>query len=303
MPCRALFQYALPFDDWNTKRKLIKKFKLSKLPAIVLLESDGTVSNSKAYNAMLSSPNEFPWKPQTIDSLLQRGLINPKNASIDPAVLKGKKIGLYFSANWCPPCRKFSPQLVETYKALKEKKVDFEIVFVSNDESEQKFFEYFGQQMPWLAIPYSDVAGRAMLQDELEITSLPSLVILDENRQVINKNGRRAIETDLEGQNFPWVPKVVQDISESVDGLYENPSLIVFMEDAGKDTQEQVKRDLLQLAEQLNASEENPRKLSFFIVTNTNPQSVGMRRLFKLPILMQATDSVTKQNSAKPCMV
>jgi len=46
----------------------------------------------------------------------------------------------------CPPCRGFTPKLVETYKKLKESGKDFEIVFASSD---------FGE-MPWLALPLGD---------------------------------------------------------------------------------------------------------------------------------------------------
>ena len=44
--------------------------------------------------------------------------------------LKGKYVGVYFSASWCPPCKRFTPKLVEAYtNHLKGK--NLEIVFVS----------------------------------------------------------------------------------------------------------------------------------------------------------------------------
>ena len=63
--------------------------------------------------------------------------------------------GIYFSAHWCPPCRGFTPQLVEFYKKFNKDKKRFEIVFVSNDKDEESWKEYFSE-MPWLAIPYED---------------------------------------------------------------------------------------------------------------------------------------------------
>merc|ERR1712199_73167 len=63
-------------------------------------------------------------------------------------------VGLYFSAHWCPPCRQFTPMLVDAYKKhLKAK--NLEVIFVSADKSPQEFAEYYGT-MPWLAIPQGD---------------------------------------------------------------------------------------------------------------------------------------------------
>jgi len=48
-----------------------------------------------------------------------------------------KFILLYFSAHWCPPCRKFTPILVDGYK--NSTKTNYEIIFVTHDRSEQEY--------------------------------------------------------------------------------------------------------------------------------------------------------------------
>jgi len=71
----------------------------------------------------------------------------------------GKRVlGLYFSARWCPPCRDFTPVLVEFYKQFKKSAAAYclvDIILVSSDHDEESFFEYL-KEMPWPAIPYSD---------------------------------------------------------------------------------------------------------------------------------------------------
>ncbi|KAI9124997.1 hypothetical protein K1719_003613 [Acacia pycnantha] len=67
--------------------------------------------------------------------------------------LKGKRVGLYFSASWCPPCRRFTPTLKEMYNKEVSSKGDFEIVYVSADNADNGFKGYFSK-MPWLAIPF-----------------------------------------------------------------------------------------------------------------------------------------------------
>jgi nucleoredoxin len=73
----------------------------------------------------------------------------------DVSAVKGKYVGIYFSAHWCGPCRNFTPKLAETYKKIKAARSDFEIVFCSADRDEEQFKEYFGT-MPWLALPFED---------------------------------------------------------------------------------------------------------------------------------------------------
>ena len=58
--------------------------------------------------------------------------------------LKGKLVGIYFTASWCGPCRQFSPALVELYNAAKASRGGraFEVVLVSWDEEEAALSQY-----------------------------------------------------------------------------------------------------------------------------------------------------------------
>ena len=70
---------------------------------------------------------------------------------------KGKVLGIYFSAHWCPPCRSFTPKLAEWYDKVKEgpNGDKFDIVFVSSDKDQQSFDKYF-EEMPWYALPFEN---------------------------------------------------------------------------------------------------------------------------------------------------
>ncbi|XP_021902778.1 probable nucleoredoxin 2 isoform X2 [Carica papaya] len=94
--------------------------------------------------------------------------------------LDGKVIGLYFSANWYPPCRNFTEVLVGVYEQLKSSGSNFEIVFVSSDEDLNAFNNYHAS-MSWLAIPFSDVETKKALNRKFDIEGIPSLVVLQPN--------------------------------------------------------------------------------------------------------------------------
>ncbi|XP_041379736.1 nucleoredoxin-like, partial [Gigantopelta aegis] len=59
------------------------------------------------------------------------------------------------NAHWCPPCRVFTPNLIDWYTRLREgvAKDKLEIVYISLDKDEKTFDEYY-ETMPWLALPY-----------------------------------------------------------------------------------------------------------------------------------------------------
>ena len=116
-------------------------------------------------------------------------LINAQGEEVDTASLAGKKIGLYFSAQWCPPCRAFTPVLVQTYNELKEQGKPFELIFVSSDRSEEAMFKYMADYgMNWLALPFGD-ARRAALRSKHGVRGIPTLIIVDENGQTLSANG------------------------------------------------------------------------------------------------------------------
>lgn len=99
--------------------------------------------------------------------------------------------GVYFSAHWCGPCRRFTPFLSAFYKQkrLVEKK-QFEIVFVSQDSNEQEFQNYFSE-MPWISIPFTETFRMRLMTAICKPTSIPSLYIFDSKGAIVSKDGVR----------------------------------------------------------------------------------------------------------------
>jgi thiol-disulfide isomerase/thioredoxin len=86
---------------------------------------------------------------------------------------------VYFGAHWCPPCRAFSPKLLEAYNRLKERLPgQFEVVFVSDDHSSDEQLEYArGLGMPWPVLKYTEI-GNAPAVEQWEGPGIPDLVVL-----------------------------------------------------------------------------------------------------------------------------
>lgn len=112
-------------------------------------------------------------------------------------------VAVYFSASWCPPCHAFTPVLAAYYRKLKEAGKRFEVVFVSLDRDEQSYRQYQAT-MPWLAVPF-DAPERKSLPSSHRVFSVPTLVFLDAaTGDVITKDGRGAVSSDPEGEQFPY---------------------------------------------------------------------------------------------------
>ena len=128
--------------------------------------------------------------PPAIKELFGTRLVNAKGQRVSPAILDGKKIGIYFSAHWCPPCQAFTPQLVSVYNALKKEGKPFEVVFVSSDRTEADMYRYMKEMdMPWPAVRYAD-KNREELKTKYGIRGIPTLVIIDSSGKTIAANAR-----------------------------------------------------------------------------------------------------------------
>lgn len=136
--------------------------------------------------------------------------------------LKGKKIGLYFSASWCGPCQRFTPILAEVYNEL-SRQGDFEVIFVSGDEDDEAFKGYFSK-MPWLAVPFSDSETRDKLDELFKVMGIPHLVILDENGKVLSDGGVEIIrEYGVEG--YPFTVERIKEMKEQEERAKREQSL------------------------------------------------------------------------------
>ncbi|KAG9414700.1 hypothetical protein AC1031_008105 [Aphanomyces cochlioides] len=110
-------------------------------------------------------------------------------------LLAGKKyVGIYFSAHWCPPCRAFTPVLSDAYKSfVEEGHNDVAIVFLSWDEEEAGFNEYY-EQMPFYAVPFARRDIKEVLTEEkYGVKSIPTLIWLNTNGEVVTKGGRNLV--------------------------------------------------------------------------------------------------------------
>jgi nucleoredoxin len=123
-----------------------------------------------------------------LDALKQK-LVRCHDGTVSRAVgteLDNKKfVALYYSAHWCAPCRKFTPQLVDYYNRIVLEHPEFEIIFVSADRSRFGWETYIQEaRMPWLAIDYDQLADLPGLK-ALGGDGIPSLLVLDGGSHIV----------------------------------------------------------------------------------------------------------------------
>jgi len=150
----------------------------------------------------------------SLESLVGSELVDADGDIIETSSLKGKVIGLYFSAAWCGPCRAFTPDLV---KFRDRNDDDFEVIFVSGDQSaadQKAYMEDY--DMEWPAVPFESEKRRALGQ-QFGVTGIPSLVIVDDQGNLISKNGRSEIgrsDTDSRRALREWRRAAGQDSND-----------------------------------------------------------------------------------------
>ncbi|XP_076447793.1 nucleoredoxin-like [Babylonia areolata] len=139
-----------------------------------------------------------------LKELLGDNIVGRDGAKISvESIAENEQIGLYFSAHWCPPCRAFTPVLVNCYNTLKKQGKKFEIIFISSDKEQKSFDEYYGT-MPWLALSFDDRDRKNQISKKFDIKGIPCLVLLDSSGNIVNKNGRTCVANDEDGCDFPW---------------------------------------------------------------------------------------------------
>jgi len=148
----------------------------------------------------------------TVRDLVKDDLVSCQHGSLshfDDASLESKKlIGLYFSAHWCGPCRKFTPALVDYYNRVAPQHPEFEVIFVSSDKSQPAMEAYMREaNMPWPAIDFQKIAGKAEV-NKYAGRGIPCLVVIDETGKVVSNS--------YQGSTYVGPQKVLADL----DGIF-----------------------------------------------------------------------------------
>lgn len=167
------------------KQKIFKNFSiLTGLGVIALFLSgcpdsseDPDPSNNTGQNISISSPA----------AAVAGNLLSPSGSPVDSAVLNDKEFtAFYFSASWCPPCRAFTPLLVQYANKNKDR---MNVVLVSADrsaEQQQKYIDDY--KMPFYALHHGSPPVE-MLNSEFGVRFIPTLVIVDRNGKVVTTDG------------------------------------------------------------------------------------------------------------------
>jgi len=197
-----------PADAQAAREQLAAQAEKRALETERLRKMDMLYQKSQLARASAPPPSKSE-TPTVLADLFKGDLVSWKNGSLarfdDEALGKKKLIALYFSAHWCAPCRKFTPQLVEFYNRVTQQHPEFEIVFVSCDRSPFGMETYMRDtQMPWPAIDFGKLPGKEALK-KYGGEEIPCLVVLDASGKVISDTyagkkyvGPEKVLTDLD---------------------------------------------------------------------------------------------------------
>ena len=215
--------------------RLQRTLKVEGYPTLTVLDHDGKVVARDVVNDIIADPSgeQFPYRPKSLWDVLD-GDVTKLRASKGGAFSKDllhkyDYIGLYFSAHWCPPCRSFTPRLVEWYNEHAEKH-NLLMLFVSADRDASSFEEYH-DTMPWPAIAFDDPKKEDAyrhLSKLCSVSGIPTLAVFDKEGTLLTTEGRQLVTSRPE--DFPWPPRPVNPIDAVVTKINEEPIAILFLD-------------------------------------------------------------------------
>jgi nucleoredoxin len=274
---------ALPFSNRDAKTALSKKYKVQGIPSLIVLGPDGKVVTDKGRDKVMANFDTcegFPWIPPTFSEALGDSFVKQDGSTVGLDAVKGKTLGLYFSAHWCPPCRGFTPKLKEFYAEYKKQDPNFEIVFCSSDKDEAAMESYFKEDHgDYLALPYAKRTEKAALSDMFKVEGIPTFVVLGPDGSIINANARGKVMSGAAAVlEAGWEPPAVGDLAEGADcagtDINECPSVVVLCEGADAAKQDSIKKALEPVAKKYiaegKAQGEDPKYI-FFIAAGGGP--------------------------------
>ncbi|KAG5033776.1 hypothetical protein AAZX31_04G020300 [Glycine max] len=237
---------AIPFSDLETKKSLTRKFDVEAVPCLILLQPDDRKEHATVRDGVeliyRYGIQAYPFSKDRLEQLQKEDKVKRDNQTltnllanhhrdyvlshthtglkkVPVASLVGKTIGLYFSAEWCVPCAKFTPKLISVYEKIKHElaekgEEDFEVVLISSDRDQASFDSYYST-MPWLALPFGDPEIKNLVR-HYNVQGIPWLVIIGPDGKTITVHGRSLINLYQENA-YPFTKAKVEELEKQLE--------------------------------------------------------------------------------------
>ncbi len=139
-------------------------------------------------------------------SLIAGKLVRSDGTEASADALKDKTVLVYFSAHWCPPCRRFTPELVKAYNQWKTDDKPVELVFVSSDKDEAAMTGYMTEtKMEWLAVPFADRDRKNALARNWSVRGIPMLVVVSPEGKTLSTDGVSVVYAKRAAALEDWI--------------------------------------------------------------------------------------------------
>lgn len=238
---------ATPFkhQDQLNKSKAIPQ--ANGIPALYFFDKEGKLYQKDGRAAISDENRSFPYENPSWETCMSICKDKEGNKVTLEDLKKNTHLALYFSAHWCGPCRNFTPKLAKLYNAMVEryknegKEQDFAFIFVSSDRTVEDFKSYYSE-MPWYALDKEAenfALIKATLSSMFGVNGIPSLGVATPDGEIFVKNARGSADSDPEGLAWPWPRKAHYDVKDDLEGINENPSVVLFLDGVDADKQKE----------------------------------------------------------------
>ncbi len=193
---------AAEFENWTNQDGNTARMKLievvrdgDKATGKFELEDGRTVELDAASLSDECAERVRGWEPapeSVFDELLDGNLVRLEGRRLrdfDFTEKPSKYYVFYYTASWCPPCRAYTPDLVEFYERMKESHGDeFELILITSDRDERAMTGYARDaKMPWPQVSF-DKAREVREELGHGVRGIPSVIITDLQGEVISRD-------------------------------------------------------------------------------------------------------------------
>ncbi len=162
------------------------EFKMRSGAKVTLRSADLSGEDAKIVEEWVPEEVAVPGGESVFDDVLDGNLVRLKGRSLKrckDATKPEKYYVFYYTASWCGPCQKFTPELVKFYNEHKNGK--FEVVLITSDSDEDAMEGYaVNKQMPWPLLKLRKAKDFKKTFDH-GVTGIPSVIVCELDGKVL----------------------------------------------------------------------------------------------------------------------